>query len=194
MFLSDAVKNELSGMYHAKFSNQLETTPEAVETPVAETPVEVKTEIKTETQTNPIDNQSAERRFINDKQTDNMTEQNPGKTSADKQTVDTLVKELESTALPVAQEPAKEQAKVEVIAPVEPKVEQKQETIATKELNSIVPQNPMDDKMLDALADRLVSKLKDSTPKPVTVNEFGSDIVDPQTETVNRLAESLAKM
>lgn len=194
MFLSDAVKNELSGMYHAKFSNELNT--ENVEQP------------KVETQPNPIDTQSAERGLI-DKQNETMTEENKvdetqPNTDSDlaKQVIERMDKMEASMTAELAKvqpkEEPKQEAKVDEPAtqPEPEKVEEPAKTegtVADKPLSTVVPQG-VDETMISSIADKVVEKIKPSLPQPVTINEFGSEVVDSEQATVNRLTESLAKM
>jgi hypothetical protein len=182
MFLSDAVKNELSGMYHAKFSNELDTTQVS--------------ENKTETQTNPIETQSAERRLLEDKQQTNMTETTNVTTQAPQNAdlAKQLVERIDSLETAMKQELAKATQPVEV-PKEEVKTEVKAEgTVAAQPLSTVVPQGAIDENMVNTLTDKIVEKLKPSFPQPVTINEFSGDLVDPQTETVNKLVESLAKI
>lgn len=181
MYLSDSVKNELNGMYHASFSAELDTA----------------NIVNKETQVNPLDNQSAERGLI-DKQTDNMTENKEN--TINKELVDKLVKDIGEVKGPVT-EPSKEEVKTEPIkeeTKVEPVIEPvvKQEgTVADKPLSVVSPQENVSDKMIDTIVNRLAEKLKADLPKPVTINEFGGNqVVDSEEETVNKLAESLAKI
>jgi len=201
MFLSDSVKDELSGMYHAKFSNELDVTN-----------IE---QNKIETQSNPIDTQSAERRLLNDKQTDTMTEEtkneNEVKTEQVKESNDSilakqLVEKMENIEKNMATEFAKLQPKEEVkevkedvvqdkpevIPEVKPEVKE-EGTVANTSIPTITEQ-VLDDKIVESIADKVAERIKSSFPEPITINEFGADVVDDETRTVNRLTESLAKM
>jgi len=185
MFLSDSVKNELSGYYHAKFSNIVDTNN-----------LETK-EIKEASQTNQIDNQSTERRLLENKPTNMVEEQkveqvkeeqvnsNESKEYLDKvQVLEARLAALENKVVEVPKEQPIQKPVEEV------KVEEKKETIIEdKQLSGPV----MNDNMVNVLVDKISEKIK-PIPAPMTVNEFGGQIVDSEEQTVNRLVESLAKI
>ena len=81
----------------------------------------------------------------------------------------------------VVEAPKVEEAKQEIKAPME-----------ERKVNMVSASPIMDDKTMDAvvakLADRIIPTLK---PAPMTVQEFGSQRVDPTEDTVERLAKNL---
>lgn len=182
MFLSDSVKNELSGYYHAKFSNLVDTN---------------NLDTKEATQTNQIDNQSTERRLLENKPTNMVEEQkveqvkeeqvnsNESKEYLDKvQVLEARLAALENKGVEVPKEQPIQKPVEEV------KVEERKETIIEdKQLSGPI----MNDNMVNVLVDRISEKIK-PIPVPMTVNEFGGEKVDSEEQTVNRLVESLAKI
>jgi hypothetical protein len=98
----------------------------------------------------------------------------------------------------MATEFAKLQPKEEVkevkedVVKSEPEVKQ-EGTVANTNIPTITEQ-VLDDKIVESIADKVAEKIKSSFPEPITINEFGADVVDNETATVNRLTESLAKM
>lgn len=201
MFLSDTVKNELSGMYHAKFSNIIDTqNPETKEL----------------SQTNQLNNQSTERRLLEDKPT-NMTEKiesvqdtTPIVQTESKQEVQTPVVNPVSNEKEISNESKEYLDKVQILearlAELENKVEvpKEQPTEVKKEVKPVENKatvvedknlsNPIiSDNMVDTLVDKIADKIK-PLPVPMTLNEFGGNIVDTEEETVNRLVDSLAKI
>lgn len=174
MFLSDTVKNELNGYYHAKFNNVIDTKPELPITP----------EIS---QSQENDKQSAERR-LKEKETTKM-ENNEKQESVTSQNTDLQNKviELETKLLKL------EQRQVES-KPVELPKETPKPTVVENAPQVLAQPNvkTLDDKDINSLVDAISERIKPFT-QPLTVNEFSGNVKDSEEEVVNRLVENLMK-
>lgn len=202
MFLSDSVKAELDGYFHARFSNALEKPQENKIENTEPIPVDNKKE-------NLDENQSAERRLEEDKQETNMVSEKESKSepqTAQEQKASEMIKQMDEMMKkdknllevpkeqPVETKPVIVTPEVKVEEkPVEVKAAENRQTETDKQLNTPVPENTkLDDKMVDTLVERISEKLKPSVV-PLTVHEFGSE-KDGDEEVADRLVESLAKM
>ena len=165
MFLSDAVKDELSGMYRASFSSELNTD----------------NIVQNDTQVNPMNNieqnntQSAERRLnetvnMEGQKDTSVNQSNPQQpiinvntTGADVELVRKLSEKIE----------ALEKQNVELSAKVDatqtPKVEVKEEPVKEEpQIKTVMPSENVDD-----LVNKIAEKIKPViTPRPITSDEF----------------------
>jgi hypothetical protein len=183
MFLSDAVKDELSGMYRASFSSELDNNL---------------------IEQNKVDNQSAERRLI--KETVNMEGQKDASVS-NSQPVNTnsnqpsqpvinvnttgadteLVRRLAEKVAQLEESNKQNVAVIDSMKNIKP-VEKNEGTVADTQLKTVVSN---DDKSMDDFVNKVVEKIKPAiTPQPITMNEFSGqgDSLTGDQKTINRLA------
>jgi len=162
MFLSDAVKDELSGMYRASFSSELNTN----------------NIVQNDTQVNPIEQnntQSAERRLnetvnMEGQKATSVNQPNPTQsqptqpiinvntTGADVELVRKLSEKIE----------ALEKKNVELSAKVETTQSKPTPVEETPQIKTVMPSDNVDD-----LVNKIAEKIKPViTPQPITMNEF----------------------
>jgi hypothetical protein len=176
MYLSDSVKNEMNGMFHARFSNIVENPELAVEQP--------KEEVKEETQ---VDTQSTERR-LEIKQNAKMENENKPSESEvtpkapEVNPLEAKVQELEAKLA--------EMSKPKEVPQEQPKEEPKATIVESTPVNPTPNIISMDENAMATMVEKIAEKMKPIAP--ITVNEFGGEPKDPEEATIDRLAESLA--
>jgi hypothetical protein len=181
MFLSDAVKNDMNGYYHAKFSNQ----------------IEIPTEVKVESQSQSLDtnNYTTERGLEENKQKSNM-ENELKQVSENVSNIENKIDSLVNKFAEMDKDKVETEVKTEpVMVKEEPMKEPivNQETVVEKQLPMVNSnQSELNDNVINTIVDKITQKLQPSIV-PLTVHEF-SGYVDREEEVVDRLEKSLAKI
>jgi hypothetical protein len=187
MFLSDAVKDELSGMYHASFSSELDTTLVMQQNAV--------------TQPNTINNHSSERRL---NETVNMESQNNSPVVNQPQNTQPVINVNTSGAdselvrqlaekLAVLEEKDKHNTMLIESIKNTQVAQPSQGTVADSQLKTVIP---TDDASMDNFVNKVVEKIKPSlVAQSMTTNEFSGqkDNVPGDQKTINRLAAYFEK-
>ena len=202
MYLSDVVRNEMNNTFHARFSNIIEAKPETKpsEDDIKKTLDEINGKIDS------LNTQSIERRLEkqNAKMEEDKKSSEPAVTEQPKEEVKQEPKpqaEVQAEPNPLESRVQELEAKLaEMSKPKEtpkeePKVEAQPEKVANE--GTVVESKPveskptiqMDESLMNNMVEKIAEKMK---PQPMTVNEFGGIPKDPEEETIDRLAESLA--
>jgi len=186
MFLSDAVKDELSGMYHASFSSELDTS--------------LIMQQNASNQINPLNTQSAERRLnetvnmegqketpiVNSQPQNTQPVINVNTSGADSE----LVRQL-AEKLAVLEE--KDKHNTMIIESIKSTQQTNQGTVSDTALKTVLANN---NNSVDDFVNKVVDKIRPViTPKPMTMNEFSGqgDNYTGDQKTINRLAAYFEK-
>lgn len=186
MFLSEAVRDELSGLYSASFSSELTTNE------------------MNGVQTNAINTQSAERRLLSE--TVNMESQtntpNANPTTTPKETVDRvstpvinvntnvsdveLVRKLSEKIEALEANNKVITDKLAVVEQTKAPEVKTEGTVANAALKTVMPENINN---VDDLVNKIAEKIKPViTPQPITMNELSGNAMVGDNKTIDRLA------
>jgi len=182
MFLSDVIKDEMSGIYTMNFSSTLASPAEQTQ------PLETKQE-DVETHTN-----SAERRLEKDtimeiKEDVNQNINMSSKSNEPTVNYDKRLDALESRFSEI--EKSKSIVSEPVIETIKESEPVKKEAVASIIAAPTIVIN--EDKIIEGVTSKLSEKLEAMRPAPMTVNEFGSGIQSSENNLIDRLISGMKK-
>jgi hypothetical protein len=189
MYLSDSVKNEMNGMFHARFSNIVEN-PETLVKEAEEVKEEPKEEINTQSTERRLEKQNAKM------ENENKPSEPEAKPEAPKEEpqvnpLETKVQQLEAQLAEMSKPKEAPVEQPKEVPQEQPKEEPKANVVESTPVNPTPNIISMDENAMATMVEKITEKLKPVSP--VTVNEFGGEPQDPEEATIDRLAESLAK-